>query len=90
VKIMIEEYPSSMPVPPRELSIGSPADAKAEPTRTTGPGRPSRLGIVLAGCLLAGLFLWRQAVPDATPWLDLAALTAAWVFLLTIRTLRQK
>lgn len=54
------------------------------------PRRPSRLGLALAGCLLAGLLLWRQAVPDATPWLDLVALTAAWVFLLTVRTLRQE
>ena len=73
-------------------SIAAPASEEAEPDRTTGPRprRPSCLGITLAGCLLAALLLWRQAMPDATPWLDLAALTAAWVFLLTVRTLRRK
>jgi hypothetical protein len=73
----------SIPTPSSEQTAPAPAD-------TRGPKRPSRLGLALAGCLLAGLFLWRQAVPDATPWLDLAALTAAWVFLLTVRTLRRK
>lgn len=81
-----------MALPQQPVSVASPAVQDVEPSRRTGPGprRPSRLGVSLAACLLAGLLLWRQAVPDATPWLDLAALTAAWVFLLTVRTLRRK
>jgi hypothetical protein len=58
-----------------------PRSASSRPTR-----RPSRLGLVLTFCLLIGLLLWRTALPGASPWLDLAALTLAGVFLLAVRS----
>jgi hypothetical protein len=82
-----------MSAPQRDLSIGTPTVREAEADRASGPRpkRPSRLGLGLAACLLLGLLLWRHAFPDATPWLDLAALTAAWAFLLAVRAcLRRK
>jgi hypothetical protein len=79
-----------MPAPQHELSIATPEETA--PARTAAPGpRPSRLGLALAACLLLGLLLWRRAFPDPTPWLDLAALTAGWAFLLGVRAyLRRK
>jgi len=76
-----------MAVPHPELSIAPDTGPRAAPARSTspGPGRPSRLGFVLAACLLLGLYLWRRAVPGASPWLDIAALTAVWAFLLAVR-----
>jgi hypothetical protein len=47
---------------------------------------PSKLGLTLTFCLLAGLLVWRYAVPGASPWLDLAALTAVGILLLTLRS----
>jgi len=76
-----------MAAPHPELSIAPEGTPDAEPARAAAPGprRPSRLGFVLAACLLIGLYVWRQAVPGASPWLDIAALTAAWAFLLGVR-----
>jgi len=50
---------------------------------TTGPRRRRGLKPVptLAACLLLALLAWRHAVPDASPWLDIAAIAAAWAFL---------
>jgi hypothetical protein len=81
-----------MAVPNQELSIESRTSAEADPSLAAAPGprRPSRLGLVLAACLLLGLLAWRRAIPDASPWLDIAALAAAWAFLLAVRTLLQK
>jgi hypothetical protein len=81
-----------MATPAQGASISTPSGEATAPADAAsgGPKRPSRLGLTLAGCLLAGLLLWRQAVPDASPWLDLAALTAAWLFLLAVRALRRR
>ena len=49
------------------------------------PRRTNPLGRFLALSLLAGLLLWRLAVPDASPWLDVLVLAAAGVFLLWAR-----
>ena len=79
-----------MRAPQHDLSIAAPQDTAPARTRPPGP-RASRLGLALAACLLIGLLLWRHAFPGATPWLDLAALTAAWAFLLAFRAcLRRK
>jgi len=51
---------------------------------------PSKLGLTLTFCLLAGLLVWRFAIPGASPWLDLAALTAVGVLLFAIRSFMNK
>lgn len=79
-----------MPAPRHERAIANVEDTAPVRTGPPGPRRPSRLGLVLAACLLIGLLLWRHVIPDATPWLDVAALTAAWAFLLALGTLRRK
>jgi hypothetical protein len=68
----------------------SRSEADSSHAAAPGPRRPSRLGPALACCLLIGLYLWRHAFPGATPWLDLAALTAAWAFLLAVRALLRR
>jgi hypothetical protein len=52
--------------------------------------RPTKLGLTLTFCLLVGLMLWRIAVPGATAWLDIAALTAVALLLLGIKALMHK
>lgn len=81
-----------MAAPKHELTIKSQTSAEAEPSRASarGPRRPSRLGLALACCLLIALYLWRRAIPDASPWLDIAALAAAWAFLLAVRAYLQR
>ena len=46
---------------------------------------PSRLGLALTFTLLAGLLVWRWAVPAAPAWLDALLLAAAGVLLLAVR-----
>jgi len=46
---------------------------------------PSRLGLTLTFTLLAGLLVWRWAVPAAPVWLDALLLAAAGVLLLVVR-----
>jgi hypothetical protein len=74
-----------MAVPEFSIAPESTSDAEPAPATAPGPRRPSRLGFVLAACLLIGLYLWRHALPGASPWLDIVALTAAWGFLLAVR-----
>lgn len=52
--------------------------------------RPSKLGLTLSFCLLAGLLVWRFAVPRASPWLDLGVLIVVGALLLGLRGLLQK
>lgn len=47
--------------------------------------RPSRLGLILAFCLLIGLLIWRLAFPASPLWLDLAALVGVGALLLVAR-----
>jgi len=49
------------------------------------PRGPSRLGLTLSFALLAGLLLWRWAVPSAPVWLDALLLAATGVLLLVVR-----
>ena len=51
--------------------------------------RPTKLGIALTFGLLVGLMFWRLAVPGATPWLDILALTVVAILLLAIKTFLQ-
>lgn len=60
------------------------------PFRVMPARSPSKLGLTLTFCLLAGLLVWRFAVPRASPWLDVAALAAVAVLLLALRTFLKK
>ena len=57
------------------------------PSTTTAPRRrlSARPVPILAACLLLGLLAWRHLVPGATPWLDIAAIAAAWAFLVAAK-----
>lgn len=52
--------------------------------------RPTKLGLALTFGLLIGLMFWRLAVPGATPWLDIVALTVVGILLLAIRAFLQR
>jgi hypothetical protein len=51
---------------------------------------PSKVGLTLTFCLLAGLLVWRFAVPRASPWLDLAVLVAVAILLLALKNFLKK